>query len=183
MPARFPKRPALTLILPLLAPLLAMAGCGPKTNEFPPACPTPTFLRDLSDLVRYRPGTTGRDLTDLDVRARLTALKGRCEEDSTTALSTVIEVNLELFRGPAMNGRQTQVPIFLAIVEQGEILNKQVFPVAFEFPSNVDRAAITTPPIALSLPISDRKSGAAYGLIVGFQLTPDELANNRRRGF
>ncbi len=179
MPARSLSRLALTLFLPLLA----LIGCGPKTNEFPPACPSPTFLRDLSDLVRYRPGSSGRDLTDLDVRGRLTALKGRCEENSATELNTVIEVNLELFRGPAMNGRRTQVPIFLAIVERGEILNKQVFPVEFEFPTNVDRATIATPPISLSLPISARKSGASYGLIVGFQLTPDELANNKRRGF
>lgn len=178
MPSRF----SLSLGLAVLAPLLALAGCGPKTNEFPPACPTPTFLRDLSDLIRYQPGSQGRDLTDLEVRARLTALKGRCEEDSTTALSTVIEVNLELFRGPAMRGRQTQVPIFLAILDRGEIVNKQIFPIAFEFPPNVDRATITTPPIGMSLPINERKSGADYGLIVGFQLTPEELANNGRRG-
>ena len=39
--------------LALLAILLpALAACGPRTNEFPPACPNPAFLRDLSDLVR-----------------------------------------------------------------------------------------------------------------------------------
>ncbi len=170
--------------LALLAILLpALAACGPRTNEFPPACPNPAFLRDLSDLVRYRPASTGRDLTDLVVRARLTALRGKCEAGSPTVLDTAIEVNMELFRGPAMVGRKVEIPIFLAVVDGDTIVNKQIFPVIFEFPSNVDRATITTPPVAMGLPITPQKSGAAYGIIAGFQLTPEELAINRRRGF
>jgi len=172
-----PRLFAIVLLLPILA------GCGPRTNEFPPPCPNPAFLRDLSDLVRYRPGAAGRDLTDLVVRARLTALRGRCEQSSPNTLDTLVEVNMELFRGPAMQGRRVQIPIFLAVLDGDAIVNKQVFPVDFEFPDNLDRATISTPPVALGLPVSPQKSGAAYGLIAGFQLTDDELATNRRRGF
>jgi hypothetical protein len=31
-------------------------------------------------------------------------------------------------------------------------------------------------------PVSPTKSGAAYTVLAGFQLTPDELAYNRRHG-
>jgi len=171
------------LALLSLLPILLLAGCGPKTNEFPPACPNPAFLRDLADIVRYRPGATGRDLTDVVVRGRLTAIKGRCEEDSPTLLSTTVEVQMELFRGPGMVGRKVQVPIFVAVVLNGEIVDKQVFPIDFEFPSNVDRGTISTPGITMGLPVSAERSGAAYGMIVGYQLTPEELATNVRRGF
>jgi hypothetical protein len=180
MPARLSSVPRLALFA-LLLPILA--ACGPRTNEFAPACPNPTFLRDLSDLVRYRPGSGGRDVTDLIVRARLAALNGKCSDLTASVLETQIQVTLELFRGPGLVGNKIEVPIFLAVVENGEIVNKQIFPVIFEFPSNLDRATITTPPVALGLPVSPEKSGAAYGIIVGFQLTPEELAVNRRRGF
>jgi hypothetical protein len=36
--------------------------------------------------------------------------------------------------------------------------------------------------INLSLPVSPEKSGNAYGVIAGFQLSPDELNLNRRSG-
>jgi hypothetical protein len=36
--------------------------------------------------------------------------------------------------------------------------------------------------VSLSLPLEPGKSGAAYDLLVGFQLSPEELALNRRRG-
>jgi len=41
--------------------------------------------------------------------------------------------------------------------------------------------AIATPPVQLVLPVSPQKSGAAYGIIVGFQLSPEERELNRHR--
>jgi hypothetical protein len=39
---------------------------------------------------------------------------------------------------------------------------------------------ITSPEIDMNLPVSSEKSGAVYGIIAGFQLTPQELAANRQ---
>lgn len=185
MPARLftllpVARPRFALLTALL---VVLAACGPKTNEFPPACPNPAFLRDLSDLLRYRANSSGRDLTDLVVRARLTALNGNCKDASPTSLETVVQVSMEVFRGPAMVGRRVEVPVFLAVVEGEAIINKRIFPIIVDFPSNLDRVVIAVPPVTLMLPVSAQKSGASYGIIAGFQLTPDELAQNQRRGF
>jgi hypothetical protein len=48
------------------------------------------------------------------------------------------------------------------------------------FPPNVDRLMISSGDIDLRLPVSPAKSGAFYGIIAGFQLSPDELTTNRR---
>jgi hypothetical protein len=65
-------------------------------------------------------------------------------------------------------------------VTQGEtVLDKQVFPVHISFPPNVDRLTMTSPEIAMALPVTSGLSGASYGIIAGFQLSPDELAANR----
>lgn len=175
-------------LLPRLACLVVLvsliASCGPKRNEFAPPCPHPIFLKDLSDLIRYRPGSTGRDLTDVELRARLVALNGRCEAGSVEGmLDTQVQISIEMFRGPGMQGRMTDVPVFLAVLDGEEIINKQIFPVQFEFPANVDRATIATPPMVLVLPVAPGKSGASYTIVAGFQLTPEDRANNARRGF
>ncbi len=169
-------------VLALLLPILA--ACGPKTNEFAPACPNPSFLRDLSDLIRYRPNSPGRDLTDVEVRARLTGLTGECQPGSVPGmLDTTLVVTMEVMRGPAQTGRSLFVPVFVAIIDGEEVVNKQVWQVEVTFPSNVDRLDIATQPIVLGLPVTRSKSGAAYGIIAGFQLSPEERENNRRRGF
>ena len=81
-----------------------------------------------------------------------------------------------------MQGRDADVPVFLAVTEGDTVRDKKVFQLHLSFPPNVDRLTITSPDIDLDLPVSSEKSGAAYSVISGFQLTPDELAANRGAG-
>jgi hypothetical protein len=81
-----------------------------------------------------------------------------------------------------MQGRDAEVPVFIAVTEGETVRDKKVFPLHLTFPPNVDRLTITSPDIDMDLPVSAEKSGAAYSIIAGFQLTPDELAANRQAG-
>ncbi len=168
----------------LLAPLLlaAVAGCsGPDKNTFAPACPRAAILADAADIVRYRDGG-GRDLTDLVMTGRVLGVSGACKPgDAARQLATNMQVTLALTRGPAMVGRNADVTIFVAVSDGGEILDKKMFPVHAEFSPNIDTVRLTTDIIAMTLPISPDKSGAAYALTAGFQLTPEELELNRSR--
>jgi hypothetical protein len=166
--------------LAALAALLALPACGPARNQFAPPCPNPIFLQPTADITRFRPGSSGRDLTDLVVRARMVSLKGSCKEGSSAReLDTSLSVTIEMTRGPAMQGRQAELPVFVAVTEGEDVVTKEVYPLRFEFPPNMDRAMVATPTLQITLPVSPQKSGAAYGIIAGFQLAPDELAYNR----
>lgn len=160
-----------TLLLPLLS------ACGPAKNEFAPACPQPTLLPTTSDLIEYRQGSSGRDLNDLVLQGRVMGLTGKCEPgDKKTQLNATVTVGTEVRRGPALQGANVVVPIFVAVTEGDRILDKRVYNLRGQFPSNVDRIGLTTPPIDMVIPISPSKSGAAYAIIAGFQLTPEQLA-------
>jgi hypothetical protein len=89
---------------------------------------------------------------------------------------------MQFSRGPAATTREMQVPYFIGVFEGDEILDKKVIPIPLVFPPNVDRLALDTQDVELDLPISSVKSGAVYTVRVGFQLTPDQLALNRKRG-
>ena len=173
------KRAAVVLtLLPLLA------GCGPARNQFAPPCPRPAFLGDAANLDIYRSsGAPGgrHDLTDLVLHGRLVGVRGTCKPgDRKNQLATTTVMTVELTRGPGMQGRDADAAVFLAVTESDTILDKRIYPLHVTFPPNVDRLVLSSGEQSLILPISPTKSGAAYAILVGFQLTPDQQEQNRR---
>lgn len=167
----------------LLLPL-ALTGCGLERNQFAPACPVARLVPALADLARYAgsPSTPGgRDVTDLILEARIVKVGGSCAPSGEKAtLATTVQISVSILRGPAMRGREADVPVFVAVAEGESVRDKQVFPVHVAFPPNVDRLTMTSPPIDMALPVSQNLTGAAYRIIAGFQLSPDELGANRQ---
>jgi hypothetical protein len=161
--------------------LLTLAGCGGSDlPKFAPACPQTGILRDGADLTRFR--ANGTDLTDMVLDGRITGLSGKCSLDDPTHLHTVISVSMDLTRGPAALGRQADVTYFLSVSRGDTILDKADYTFNVNFPNNSDRVRLVGDQIDLVLPVDAKLSGAAYSVLVGFQLTPEQLAFNRRRG-
>lgn len=173
----------LRLALRVSAPMLLLFGCGPAKDEFAPQCPSARLIPALADITRNSgPGPT-HDITDLVLQGRVVAVNGSCSEGETaTALPAKVQVSMSFQRGPAMAGREADVPVFLAVTEGNTVRDKKVYPLHLVFPPNVDQMTVTTPEIDMDLPVSSDKTGAAYSIIAGFQLTPAELAANRQAG-
>jgi hypothetical protein len=165
-----------------LVPLLA--ECGPARNQFAPPCPRPAFLGDAANLDIYRlSGAPGgrHDLTDLVLHGRIVGVNGSCKEgDRKNQLATTTVMTVELTRGPGMQGRDADLAVFLAVTDGDTILDKRIYPMHVAFPPNVDRLVLRSNEQSLILPVSPTKSGAAYRILVGFQLTPDQLEQNRQ---
>jgi hypothetical protein len=170
---------AVHLCVPAL--VLPLFGCGPAANEFAPLCPTARLVPALADVTRYAgPGPT-HDVTDLVFQGRVIAVNGSCSAgDDKAVVPAKVRVAISVRRGPAMKGREADVPVFLAVTEDDTVRDKKVFPLHLDFPPNVEQFTVTSPEIDLDLPVSAKKSAAVYGIIAGFQLTPDELAANRQ---
>jgi hypothetical protein len=183
MPAPSPILAWTTRVGLFAAVLPLLVDCGPKTNEFAPPCPRPAFLADAASIDQYRPSSAPgghHDLTDLVLHGRVVALSGSCQPgDKKTQLATTVVMTVELTRGPAMQGRDTNVPAFLAVTDGNSILDKRIYPIQVTFPPNVDRLTLNSGELNLVLPITPTKSGAAYMILAGFQLSPDELRQTR----
>lgn len=168
----------------LIAPLLiALASCGPKRDEFAPVCPVPALVPAASDMSQYRDGASGRDVTDMVLQGRITNVGGQCQpgnDKNHLAASTVVA--FEFVRGPGMQGRTATVPFFVAVSEGSNIYDKKVFAAQVVFPPNIDQITVSSQPVPMSFPISQGKSGAAYTIWAGFQLTESELSANRQSG-
>jgi hypothetical protein len=134
----------------------------------------------LADMTRYSGSGSARDLTDMVVQARVVGVHGSCiNGDDKSVLPAKVQIAISVQRGPAMHGREVDVPVFLAVTEGETVRDKQVFPVHVVFPANVDRLTMSSPDIDMALPVSKSITGASYGIIAGFQLSPDELMINR----
>jgi hypothetical protein len=169
-------------VVPPLLIALALASCGGlEKNQFAPACPAPGLIKPLVELDRYRPGS--QDLRDLIVRARIVDINGKCEPgDTPRTVVTIAQVVIEVARGPAMEGLDYYLPVFVAVTdgESGAILDKALFNLPVEFVRNVDLARAASKEVRMEIPVTPEKSGAAYGIVAGFQLSPEEVAAWRR---
>jgi hypothetical protein len=163
--------------------LCGLLGCAPGRDQFPPICPRPGLPAVTGDVSAYRPGASGEHLTDLLYSGRMMGIQGQCklDPDDKYKLDTTVQFAIELTRGPALRGRQAHVPVYLALTEGSQILDKRVILLHAAFPPNVDRINITTGELEMLLPISATKSGAAYSVLAGFQLTPQQWAVERAK--
>jgi hypothetical protein len=166
--------------------LALAAGCGGEGGRpvLPATCPRIGILGEAADLVRYRPGA-GQDLSALELEARVTGFQARCDyANRGRALEVRLTVGLEAERGPASQARSADLPWFVAVTdaEGGAILNKREFTTRIGFPANVGRARVQSEELSITLPLGGERRLGDYALLIGFQLTPEELALNRRRG-
>ena len=137
-------------------------------------------MSDAADLTQFR--GTGTDLTDMVVDGRITGLRGKCTAVDPEHLRTSVAVSMQLTRGPAMQGRTVDVTYQISASRGDTILDVRRFPLHVSFPQNSSTVAVTDSEVDIDLPTTGKLSGVDYRVLVGFQLTPEELAFNRRRG-
>ena len=167
-----------------LAALLPAACGGGDRSPLPVACPRPGILADGADLTRWQPGPV-RDLTTLVFDARLTGLNGTCRPGrGDRSLEVTLTPSFSVERGPAAGGvRVAELPWFVAVVGPGdEVLQRQTFVERLAFNRGETRAAGEGEAVRLSLPVGEERRATDYRIFVSFELTPEDVAVNRRRG-
>ena len=181
-----PRRAWLAAPLPaglLLAGLLLLAGCGPKSNTFAPYCPAARRLPDAYQLTIYRPGAVGQDITDLVLQGTIIDVSGVCKDgDAKNTVQADTSVTFRFVRGPAMAGRSVTVPYLLTVALGDQIRDQAAFAMQVGFPSNVDTVTLTSDPVHMVFPITKTTTAASYTIWGAFRVTPEQLEYNRQHG-
>ncbi len=153
-----------------------IAACTPSAP--PPACPRAAILSELATVTKFRSGPA-RDLTDVTAQGEIFDILVGCKYDRQ-GVTVDLQLAIRAQRGPADQTRRAQLEFFVAVADaQRNILNKAVFPAVFEFregQTTVARVEELEPVI----PRATAETGPTYEILVGFQLTPDEIEWNRR---
>jgi hypothetical protein len=169
--------------------VLAIGACASGTDEPAPTCPEVVLLGGAEQVVRFAPGR-GRDVTDIDYEAEITDVVSRCEfvDEGKTGNSTVVVAVAPVItaaRGSANESQTGRLEYFVGVLDpRNEILNKQVFAIDLPFPGNRTRVVVRDddPPITIRALVRRGTGEALPKIVLGMQLTSEELDYNRRRG-
>jgi len=160
--------------------LAFLSACGSDDASLGTViCPQAFMVKDATRSTVYVPGG-GRDLIDIEYNAQIIDIEWACiyevEEDFVD-----VEVNffVRALRGPAAVEPQATFPYFVAVADpEGAILAKQVFGIDIAFPGNsLEIGHIETVRQRIRYP--NIASAASYTIFIGFQLTPEQLADVR----
>jgi hypothetical protein len=159
---------------------LATGSARAADDIFAPPCPRPGILANAGDLYRYLP--TGHDLTDLQLQARVIGLQGTCQQgDKPNTTKVKVTIQLDVTRGPAATGHTADLAYFIAVLRGSDILDKKIYSASAEFPANAAKLGLTSDPVELNLPTPKGVTAADYRILIGLQLTPEQLEQNRQR--
>jgi hypothetical protein len=160
-----------------LTGLVLLAGCASDDVD-PRSCPHVAILEDAATVTQFD-AAEAVDLTDIVVRAALSNIRGGCEyyEDE---VDVSFDVTLSAERGPALEGTQVSLDYFVTILNpEGEVMVKRVFTTPVTFPDGIFRAGALES-LEQSIPINDGDDARGYTILLGFQLTQDQVNYNRR---
>jgi hypothetical protein len=160
----------------VLAALALLTACS-SDKDPAPACPSVAAPGDAAKITRFRDGP-GRDLTDVVAEAQIADAAMQCDYDRS-GVTVQLQLAILGIRGPADTSRTATFDYFVAIADpRGTVVAKEVFPISFSFDNRQRVRQIED--LEQRIPLANRADGAAYKIVVGFQLSPAELEWNRR---
>jgi hypothetical protein len=163
--------------LAVLALAALAAGCGSSKPE--PACPRGIIPIDASKITRFRDGP-GRDLTDVLVTGNIqNILVDECKYDKDSVAINNFQLAITADRGPADRSRAADFEYWVAVVDpERKVLKREAFNVHFDF-AELNHVGVVVSDLVLRIPMTDIMKAPGYQIVVGFQLTPQELEWNR----
>ena len=174
---------ALRLVF-LVAPLLLGACETLRSLDFspepviPPPCPRAVVAEDAGRLTRF----AGADQyeTNMVFEAEITDLAGSCVYDDET-IEVDLQIRIVAGRGPASTDDEAKLNYFVAVARTDKtILGRDAFDTVIDLSGNQTRNE-TIEELEQTIPIPEGGSGGNLVIVVGFEMTPQELEFNRQQ--
>jgi hypothetical protein len=163
--------------LAVAAAAASLAGCTwfGSTREgltCPPVIPAP----NADTIAVFGPG--GHDAKDVLVGGKFYKIDSICAREKQ---GVVINAEITFYaQRVVIETKSVTFPYFVALVDpQQRVLSEESFQVALPFPAAEYYRESTPEKISIHLPVTDRADASAFTVVVGFQLTPDQIAFNR----
>lgn len=165
---------------------MGLTGCSTAKDVFavgeaaeknPGPCPEAFSLYEASRLVEFR----GEEAyANVGFTGEIDKVRSLCRYVGDSPISADLTLDISFGRGPAAQESQATYQYFVAVTRKNiDVIEKKTFPITVNFPAgeNVVRATENVGEIIIPR-ANDTTSGANFEIIVGFELTPEQIAFN-----
>lgn len=152
-------------------------------------CPAVRVLYDASRFVEFPDGkrmdadgiTPKIVFEDVGFTGEIQKVESQCRYLGTDPIDVVMQIEMAIGKGPKAASATKDVRYWVSVTRKDIApISKQEFTGRVVFPEGSDRVTLTTPDVNISIPRANGTiSGANFEIIVGFDLTPDQLEFNR----
>jgi hypothetical protein len=176
------QRPAARALLALSCAAL-LAGCaGNEANSSTPnagPCPSARVLWDAARLVEIR--DNNQRYENVGFTGEVRKVTGLCRYVADQPIVMKIDIDFGFGRGPAAAGVTHNYRYFVAVTRRDlAVVSREYFDFPVEFRRGEDRLSGRQTISEIVIPrASDQISGANFEILVGFDLTPEQLQFNR----
>jgi len=171
----------------LMAVILIVTGCssvrnalgGPQANPGP--CPNTLALYDAHRMVDIHGEVNTFEHVGFTGEILNVASLCRYTDSQAKPLNMEMAVRLAFGRGPAAQGDTHTYDMFVAVTRTDRVvIDRQVFPITVTFEPGQDRVEVIEQFKPISIPrVNASTSGENFEVLVGFELTDEQLAFNR----
>lgn len=164
---------------------LLLLGCASGDKQMK-VCPRVAVLTEAGALTRFQPGP-GRDILDIDFQSNVGDIISSCEfpeekKDGVRRVNVQLAPVFVFTRGAANRDPKIDFTYFVSVVRDENILMKEEFVAQTQFAPNRARVVVRDddPSISIEIPLPYKAAEYEYEVLVGFQLSAEELAYNQR---
>jgi hypothetical protein len=179
---------ALNLAATLLAAVL-LSGCDTWRSavnyirsDNANICPDANILANTAVIPVFDP-RQGADPSNVIYTAQLTGLKSRCDYSKR---DNTIDANVRIFakatRPPGGEAAHYKVPYYVAVTSGGQIVDKQIHWLEFDFPKASADVQIEDLVNGIDISVARDKKSYEYHFLIGFQLTQTQIDYNKKMG-
>jgi len=176
----------LTRLAPVVAAVLALSGCqsarealgvGEAADPNPGPCPTAYALFDAARFVEIE----GEErIANVGYTGEINGVRSFCRYYGDVPIRADLEIDFGFGRGPKAESEKHVYRYFVAVTRPDlVVIHKETFPLEVDFDDR-DRVYLTEEIDRIIIPrAKETTSGTNFEIIVGFELTDEQLAFNR----
>ena len=176
----------LTVIAALASSALTLSACSSFSglsnlaestpNQGP--CPAVGSVYEAQRIVEF--ASEGEQYTNIAYTGEITGVKLYCRYIDDNPIEAQIDVDFAFGRGQAAVSDTHEYEFFVAVTRTNRaVIDKEIFPVRVKFPKGEDVTTQRETIGRIVIPRADSSiSGANFEVLIGFDLTPEQLAFN-----